>query len=104
MPKLQAYQGQVPTLNQAIQLLRRLQREHGLTTCLPNVTSRTRQEEYRLEPELITPPLSAEMDTLCDWMLVLDPQHQDSQLLLTEEIALNRLDVTYRMLGWLCQA
>jgi hypothetical protein len=103
MNKLQEFRNQVPTENRAIQALRAAQRKLALTTGLPGTTGRSRQDQYGLEPELVTPALQAEMDALWEWMTNPAPQYRDLQNVLAPEIALNRIAVIYRRFGWLVQ-
>lgn len=101
MSRLQEFRSQVPTENLVIQVLRALNRKFKLGTRLPNVTGRTLQDEYALEPEQVNSSLWPTMNELLTWMIDPPAEYQDIQNLVSRDIALNRLNVLYRYLGWL---
>ena len=101
MSRTREFRSQVPTENQAIQVLRALQRRTASTTGLPSTTGRIRQDAYSLEPELIVPALQVEMDALFEWMVDPAPRYKDLQNVISDEIALSRILSVYRQFGWL---
>ncbi|HIK15392.1 MAG TPA: hypothetical protein IGS53_08945 [Leptolyngbyaceae cyanobacterium M33_DOE_097] len=101
MSKAQEFNSQVPTENRSIRALRALQRQLGLTTNLPKTTGHIRQDNYMLESERVTPVLQTQMDHLWSWMTDLSPQYKEMQNILCPNVALNRISVIYRFLGWL---
>lgn len=100
MSKSKEFRSQVPTENQAIQVIRALQRELKLNTNLPSTTGRPLKDEYGLEPERISSSLQTEMDQVWDWMSEPSPRYQEIQTTVSPELALNRISCIYRFLGW----